>query len=407
MMLQINTPRWALPLLEPDMRYRGAHGGRGSGKSHFFAEMLVERAVESQLFAVCIREVQKSLTQSSKQLIENKIETLGVGHLFEIQRDKITCSNGSLIIFMGLQNHTADSIKSIEGIDVVWIEEAQSISAHSLELLRPTLRKKDAEIWASWNPENPTDAIEFIRGDAMPRTVCVEVNYTDNPWFSETSLPDEMEYDRSRDIDRYNHVWLGQFQRNSKARVFNNWTVDEFEAPESTMFKQGADWGYANDPTVLIRCYIAGNKLYIDYEAHQHQCEIVNLPHLFASIPDSHIYPIIGDSSRPETISHMKNNGYPRTYASAKGKGSVKDGVEWLKSYDIVVHPRCKHTIDELTNYCYIIDKDTNMITSRIKDENNHVIDALRYACEAARKITESKTKHITPQPQRNHWNEK
>ena len=140
--LRIQTPAWAEPLLAP-ARYKGAHGGRGSGKSHFFAELLVEEHVSNQSQrSVCIREVQKSIKMSAKLLIENKIEQLGVGEYFEVQ-DSIIKSRkgGGMMIFQGMQNHTADSIKSLEGFDRAWIEEAQSVSHRSLELIRPTIRK--------------------------------------------------------------------------------------------------------------------------------------------------------------------------------------------------------------------------------------------------------------------------
>jgi len=401
--LRIDTPRWALPLHDTKARYKGAHGGRGSGKSHERAEALIERCIIAPTNAVCLREVQKSLNQSVKKLLEIKIEALGVGHLFEVQRDRIMGVNGSLIQFQGLQQHTADSIKSLEGIDIAWIEEAQSISQRSLDILRPTIRKPDSEIWATWNPNLPTDPIEFLRNDPPTSCVVVEVNYMDNPWLPDILLT-ELEYDRKRDIDKFNHIWLGQYLQNSEARVFKNWRVEEFESPSDTLFKQGADWGFAIDPTVLIRCYTSGKKLYIDYEAHQHHCDIVDIPSLFSTVPDSELYPIVGDSSRPETISHLRQNGYPRIFPSSKGKGSVEDGIEWLKSFDIIVHPRCTYTIDELTNYCYKIDEMTGQVTGKLKDDNNHVIDALRYACEAARKKDKVTQVHVTPIPIRNRW---
>mgnify|MGYP003328318884 FL=1 len=174
---------------------------------------------------------------------------------------------------------------------------------------------------------------------------------------------------------------------NSEARVFNNWTVEEFEAPPEAIHRFGADWGFAKDPTVLIRCHIVGRKLYVDYEAYMVGCEIMNTPSLFLTVPESDKWPIIADSSRPETISHLRQNGYPKIMAAVKGKDSVHEGVEFLKSYDIVVHPRCKHTIQELSLYSWKVDKQTEAILPVLADENNHVIDALRYACEAVRRV--------------------
>jgi phage terminase large subunit len=386
MKLQIQTPAWAEPWFKP-ARYKGAYGGRGSGKSHFVAEYLVELSLMKRTDIVCIREIQKSLNQSVKKLIEAKIESLGVGHFFEIQEAKIKAKNGGQIIFMGMQNHTADSIKSLQGYHVAWIEEAQSLSHRSLELLRPTIREEGSEILFTWNPESPDDPVDkLLRGDnPPPDAIVLQVNYEDNPWFPDV-LRDEMEYDRKRDPGKWAHVWLGQYQQNTEARVFKNWRIDEFEAPPDAVHRYGADWGFAVDPTVLVRCHIIGRTLYIDYEAYRIGCEIMDTPSLFMSVPESERWPIVADSSRPETISHMRRNGFPKIVGAVKGPRSVEDGIEWLKSFDIVVHPRCTHTIDELNAYSYKIDPLTSQVLPILDDRDNHVIDALRYACEGARR---------------------
>jgi phage terminase large subunit len=393
--LQIPTPEWALPLLEPS-RYKGAHGGRGSGKSHFFAELLVEEHVADQSqSSVCVREIQKSLNQSVKRLIENKIKDLGVESYFDIQESVIKSRHGNgIIIFQGMQNHTADSIKSLEGYDRAWVEEAQSMSQKSLDLLRPTIRKPDSELWFSWNPNLPTDPIDaLLRGDDLPpNSTIVEVNYRDNPWFPDV-LKDEMEYDRARDIDKYQHIWMGGYVSNSESRIFRNWRVEEFETPPDAIHRLGGDWGFANDPTVLIRLHIVGRTLYIDYEAYRVGCEIMDTPDLFFTVPESEKWPLVADSSRPETISHMRKNGFPKMMPAVKGTNSIEEGIEWLKTYDIIVHPRCVHTIDELTMYSYKVDPLTDEILPIIEDKNNHVIDALRYACEGIRRATASKPK--------------
>jgi phage terminase large subunit len=388
--LQIQTPRIFKPLLARS-RYKGIYGGRASGKSHFFAELAIERCIESKTLIVCIREIQKSLEQSVKRLLENKIQALGVGHLFEIQHDRIIAPHGGLIIFQGMQNHTADSIKSLEGFDVAWIEEGQTFSQYSLDILRPTiLRKQGAEIWCGWNPRYKTDPVDtFFRQNTPIDSIVVEANYHDNPFLAE-AIVEEAEYDRLRDVDKYNWVWLGKYNDKSDARVFKNWRIKEFELPESTIFRLGADWGYAQDPSVLIRCAIDGKLLYLDYEAYMIGCETDQLPDLFDRVPDARKWFITADSARPETISYMQNHGYPRITPAYKGAGSVEDGLEFLKSYDIVVHPRCIHAIDELNNYSFKVDPLTDKVLPILEDKNNHVIDAIRYACEGARKALEN-----------------
>lgn len=397
--LQIQTPRVFLPLLKP-ARYKGAHGGRGSGKSHFFGEMLIERSIIEKTDAVCVREVQKSLDQSVKKLLEGKIESLNAGAYFEVQDKKILSKKGGLIIFQGMQNHTADSIKSLEGYDVAWVEEAQSLSQRSLDLLRPTIRKPGSELWFSWNPSQDTDPVDaLLRCDnPPPDSVVVQANYRDNPWFPGV-LKAEMEYDQKRDPDKFAHVWLGEYQRNSEARVFRNWTIEEFEAPKGTVFRLGADWGFSVDPSVLVRCYIDGRRLYIDHEAFMVGCEIDQLPDLFARVPESQKWFITADSARPETISYMQRHGYPKINAAIKGAKSLEEGIEFLKSFDIVVHPRCQHVIDELTLYSYDTDPLTGQVLPKLKDKDNHTIDAIRYACEGARRSQRSSDwdKPITP----------
>lgn len=404
--LQIKTPKWAAPLLEP-ARYKGAWGGRGSGKSHFFAEMMIESHIlDQKRRSVCVREIQKSLNQSVKRLLEMKIQDMNAGAYFEVQDAVIKSKKGDgMIIFQGMQNHTADSIKSLEGYDCAWVEEAQSLSQVSLDLLRPTIRKPGSELHFTWNPRQSNDPVDFLlRGPTPPKDATViKVNYTDNPWFPSV-LRDEMEYDKRRDPDKYQHVWMGEYLRNSQSRVFRNWKIEDFEAPADAIHRLGADWGFSVDPTVLVRCHIIGRTLYIDYEAYMIGCEIVNTPELFLQVPEAEKWPIVADSARPETISHMRKNGFPKIMGAVKGPRSLEEGIEFLKNYDIVVHPRCLHTIDELTLYSYKTDPLTGKILPLLEDKKNHVIDALRYACEGVRRTISAKPTDIKPLQTINRW---
>jgi len=401
--LEIRCPEVFEPLLTApkNARYLGAHGGRGSGKSHFFAELAIFRSLVCKTDIVCIRENQKSLAQSCKKLLEIKIDQMQVGEHFEVMDAKIKSKRGGQIIFEGMQNHTAESIKSLEGFSIAWVEEAQSLSQKSLDLLRPTIRLDNSQLWFSWNPNFSTDPIDvLLRQEQKPTgSYVVEANYRDNPWFPSV-LQKEMEYDRQRDPDKYAHVWLGEYQRNSESRVFRNWAVEEFDRPAGTIHRLGADWGFSIDPSVLVRCSIDGNRLYVDYEAYSVGCEIVNLPDLFMSVPEAEKWPITADSARPETISHMRKHGFPKIQSAIKGAKSLEEGVEFLKSFDIIVHPRCIHLIDELTMYSYKTDPLTNQVVPILEDKDNHVIDALRYACEGARRgIVKRSVAHKPYQP--------
>jgi len=391
--LRIKVPEAFLPLEGPH-RYIGAHGGRGSGKSQYFGDRWLRENIAERLDFVCLRETLKSLEFSVKKLLEGKISTYNAGAYFEVQDRRILSTRGGVTIFEGMQNHTADSIKSLEGFDRSWFEEAQAASDKSLTLLRPTIRKPGSQLWFSWNPDQATDPIDvLLRGEVPPPDSAVaEVNYMDNPWLPE-ELRIELEYDKKRDPDKFAHVWLGQYRKNSEARVFKNWRVEEFDIQPEWILRQGADWGFSIDPSVLVQCAIVGRTLYVAHEAYRVGCEVDFLPDLFRTVPDAERWPTTADSARPETISYMQRHGFPKMLAAVKGARSLEEGIEFLRSFDIVVHPRCVHTIQELTAYSYDTDPLTGLILPKLKDKDNHVIDSLRYACEGARRAAAAKQK--------------
>jgi phage terminase large subunit len=210
-MLTIDVPRAFQPLLKP-ARYKGAYGGRGSGKSHFFGEQIILRAFAKPTRIACIREVQNSIKDSVKQLLIDKIQKLGLGTFFDPLETEIRAANGSLIVFKGMQSYNAENIKSLEGFDIAWVEEAQTLSAHSLKLLRPTMRKEGSELWFSWNPRHDTDAVDhFFRARRPSNAVVVEVNWYDNPWLPDV-LRQDKDDDYAADPETAEHVWGGGYQ---------------------------------------------------------------------------------------------------------------------------------------------------------------------------------------------------
>lgn len=411
--LEIKTLRALVPLLAP-ARYKGAHGGRGAGKSHFFAELLIERALtESGFRAVCVREVQLSLKESVKRLIEDKIQALKVGGYFEVQQAQIKTPGGGVFIFQGMQNHTAESIKSLEGYDVCWVEEAQVLSQRSLDLLRPTIRKDNSEIWFSWNPMSAADPVDaLLRGkEPPPSTIVVEVSHMDNPWFPPALRPD-VEYDRAHDMDKHAHVWGGDYLRLTEAQIIKNWRMADFDPPEEgETLRFGADWGYSVDPSVLVRLFVRGRQIFVDHEAYMVGCEVDHLPFLFGGtadedlveknaeafetlpavllgapgVPGARRWSIRADSARPETISYLRKHGFPGIKGAKKGPGSVDEGIQRLQSYEIVVHTRCKRAAAELAAYRFKTDKHTGEILPVPQDKDNHYLDSLRYATEGLR----------------------
>lgn len=271
--LQLNTPAWAIPLLGK-YRYKGARGGRGSGKSHFFAEELVATcAAYPDTSAVCIRETQKSLKDSAKRLIEQKIVALGVSHLFEITQAEIRHKNGDgIIIFTGMQSHNADSIKSLEGFKIAWVEEAQSISERSLRLLRPTIRAAGSQLWFSWNPEDAEDPVELLFKDADddPNMAVVHVNYNQNPYFG-AEMIEEMERDRRiYPLKMWNHIWLGEYLSGDMGEVFKwNWfnpyELTPDREPDMTVMScdTAAKKQEHNDPTCITVWEQYGDNVYL------------------------------------------------------------------------------------------------------------------------------------------------
>lgn len=380
--LTIETPRHLEPMLHPK-RYKGLKGGRGSGKSHFFAEDVVERMIiDPSHCVVCIREIQKSLKFSAKKLVEDKIREFNASHLFDINLTEIRRIGGTgVMIFQGMQDHTADSIKSLEGFNTAWVEEAQSISARSLELLLPTIRAEGSEILFSWNPTNKTDPIEKLFKDEDEHSICLHINYTQNKLLPQT-LKDEAERHLRNSPETFNHVWLGEYKKQSDALVFKGkYRVAELDTTGWDRKYFGMDFGFSQDPNAAVRVWVNERTIYIDREQYGIETEINELHFLINQLDDRIKQSVIRcDSARPETISYLVKNGFPKAEAVKKWSGSVEDGIAFMRSFDIVIHPSCKNVIEEFSKYSYKVDKMSGDITSIIIDAWNHGIDAIRYA---------------------------
>ncbi len=371
------------PIFLSTKRYIVLFGGRGSGKSWTVAIFLLCEGMRKKTRILCTREIQNTIRDSVHKLLADTIDKYGLNYYYRVKVDSIVGINGSEFIFKGLHRNEND-IKSTEGIDYCWVEEAQSVSRKSLNVLTPTIRNEGSQIIFTYNPTNDSDPVH-VDFNLTPRedALKIECNYNDNPFFPDV-LRAEMEYDRAHDPDKYAHVWQGKTLKHSEAQIFyGKWAIEEFETPKDVMFYQGADWGFAADPAAFIRCYIAEDNLYITDEVYGVGIDIDLLPGKFSQIPDAAKWPCAGDSARPDTISYMKHHGFPLMYPVEKGKGSVEDGIAFIRSFKkIIIHPRCKHTIDEFRLYSYFTDPLTGLISKKIVDKHNHLIDALRYALE-------------------------
>jgi phage terminase large subunit len=364
-------------------RYKIYYGGRGGAKSWSFARALVGEAYRRPLRILCTREFQNSIADSVHRLITDQISALDLDAWFTITQTSIKSHCGSEFIFKGLQR-SIQEIKSTEGVDICWVEEAQTISEDSWEILIPTIRKEGSEIWISFNPQQDTDPTfrRFVL-NTPPDSILQKVNWSQNPNFPEV-LNREREYMLRTDPDAYQHVWEGFCRQISDAIVFRGrFVVETFDAPPSdARLYYGLDFGFSQDPMALVRCWMRDNVLYVDHESYGIGVELDDIAEFINRVPGADTWPIRGDSSRPETISHARRRGFDMA-AAKKWNGSVEDGIAVMKGFEkIIIHQRCKHTAEEFRLYSYEVDRQTNDILPKICDKHNHCIDAIRYALD-------------------------
>lgn len=376
---ELQIPEVFEPLFTSPKRKNILYGGRGSAKSHTVARYCILRSLERPMRILCTRELQKSIAESVHQLLSSCIESMGLSSLFNIQRDRIVGVNGSEFIFAGVRQNT-NEIKSMEAITICWVEEAQAMSQQSLDVLIPTIRAPGSILIFTFNPFKDSDPVYVMSQNPDEDTLVITANYADNPFFPE-ELRKEMEHCKKTDYDKYLWVWEGKCLGISKAQIFRDkYEVKEFDAPDNALFFYGGDWGFSNDPTTVLRSFIVGNTLYIDYEAWKVGCDIEDTPALYDEVPGTAIYPIYADNSRPETISYMQSRRY-NVIGAEKWPGCIEDGISYLRSFSkIIIHPRCVHTIEEFGLYQYKVDHQTNEILREPLDKFNHCIDALRYS---------------------------
>ena len=380
--LELQIPHKFEPIVASPRRYNVTHGGRGSAKSQTVARLFIsEGAFERHLY-LCTREMQNSIKDSVHRLLVDIIYELKLQDRFVITKDSIRSCVGSEFIFKGL-HHNINEIKSTEGVDRCWVEEAERVSQESWDILVPTIRKEGSRFYITFNPESEHSATytKFIK-TFPPDSHVIEMNFCDNPWFPKV-LRDEMEYDKRVDFEKYEHVWMGKPRRYAQNLIFKGkFRVEAFDTPEDVEFKFGADWGFSNDPSCLIRMFIRDRKLYIDYEAYQVGVEIEELPRFFEQVPGSREWLILADNARPETISFMAGKGFS-IRGVEKGKGSVDDGIEFLRSFEeIIIHARCPNTYRDFDNYRWRVDRITGQVLPKPEDGSDHSPDACRYALE-------------------------
>lgn len=373
-------------LFAEGVRHKALYGGRGGGKSWSVATYLIAKAVAAPLRIVCARQFQSSIRDSSKELIEKRIRDLGFADEFDITERSIRHANGSVFVFVGLERNP-DSFRSHEGADIVWIEEARTISARSLEILLPTVRAFGAELIWTWNPEQPDDPVDyFFRGPHPPADAAIaKVTYLDNKFFDQTSLPAEMNRLKEGNFERFKHVYLGEYDIRYTSKVFTNVRTGRIDIPPNCRSYVGMDFGFSTDPTALALIYVLleTRQIYIAREVYAHRVSLDQLPELIASIVHDPGDLIRADSSQPQTIDYLQSRGYG-VVPARKGPGSIKSGIAFLQGFEIVIDPSCENARDEFRLYSWPTDKITGVVVPGVNpvDTNNHIVDCVRYACE-------------------------
>jgi phage terminase large subunit len=353
-------------------RYKVIYGGRGAQKSWAVADYLIARACQEKLRILCTREIQNSIKDSVYRLLCDRIAALGLDKYFTIKADSIVSLTGSEFIFKGLRLNIQE-IKSTEGIDICWVEEAGKVSESSWVILIPTIRKENSEIIVTFNPELESDpAYQRFVLHPSPDCISEETSYEDNDCFPEV-LRREMEWCKKTDPDAYEHIWLGKLKGYADALIFKGkFFIEEFDTPEDTRFYYGADFGFSVDAMWMGRVFIKDKCLYIPDEIYGVGIEVDDMPKYWEKVPESKKWPIRADSARPDTISYLKRQGF-NVIGAEKGQGSVEDGISFLRSFEkIIIHPRCQGAKHNFENYRWKQDRITQEILPVPVDKHNH-----------------------------------
>ena len=393
--LEAEMPAFAIKLFSP-AQYKVFYGGRGGGRSWSFARALLIMGAKTKLRILCCREFQKSLEDSVHKLLTDQITLLNLPAWKVNQKTIEHRVTGTTFQFEGLR-YNANRIKSFEGIDICWVEEAEAVTHESWRILIPTIRKAGSEIWISFNPYLESDPTyqRFVI-NKPPNCVVIKTGWEDNPWFPKR-LQSEKDYLYKVDAEEADHVWGGTPWKASAAQIMRDkWDIEPFTPQHEWLGPYfGLDFGFSENPNAMVECYIRrmmkkpkrveNTILYINRESWHLRLDIHKmLPVLKKDLGNSVGRRVVrADAARPETISYLKQHGMPRIIAAKKWNGSIEDGIEYMRQFErIVIHPRCKHMQDEAKAYSFKVDEQTNEVTKRIIDKHNDLWDAVRYALQ-------------------------
>lgn len=389
--ITINIPVEYKRLFDPNWREAAIYGGRYSLKSHTVARCLLIKARMKKIRIACFREFQNSIAESSYQLLLDLIKQYELNDFSATHNSIVNKVNGSDFLFKGLWNNE-QSIKSIEGIDIAWVEEAQTVSNKSLEVLTPTVRKDGSQIIYTYNrllEEDPVHNRLVIQG--RPNTLVINVNYDIAIKYG--MMPDvirkEIEDDKEKRPGLYKHKWLGE-PYNLEAKIYKDWQIIDTIPHEARLERRGLDFGYTNDPTALVDVYKYNNALILDEIAYQKGLSNKQIADLINVQPKKTL--TIADSAEPKSIDEIASYGVSIMPAK-KGSDSINQGIQYVQAQRISVTKRSLNIIKEYRNYLWMTDKDGKMVNEP-SPIFNHAMDAIRYAINSFR-VVEDETDKI------------
>lgn len=375
-------------LFDTDWREAAVYGGRFSLKSHSVARMLLIKARMAKRRIACFRELQNSIADSSHQLLKDLIEQYKLTDYEVTDNAIVNKMNGSDFLFKGL-HHNEQSIKSIEGIDIAWVEEAQTVSESSIEILTPTVRKPGSQIIYTYNrlaDEDPVHTRLVIQG--RPNTIVIYTTYElalKYGYIPEIVI-NEIEDDRIRRPNLYKHKWLGE-PNTLEAKIYRDWQIIDDIPHEARLERYGLDFGYTNDPTAIIAVYKHNGGYILDERAYQKGLTNKQIADLLNA---SQKALVIADSAEPKSIDEIANYGV-FIQPSIKGKGSISKGIQFVQQQRISITKRSTNTIKEYKNYLWMSDKNGKVI-NEASPVWNHGMDAIRYAINSFNPVEDEPT---------------
>jgi len=366
----------------PYYKYIFLRGGRGGGKTRGAVSYIIALMRSKPIRGLVGREFLNSIKASSWQTFKDEIERQNLTSEFIVTDREIRHINGNFLIFTGLR-HNVESIKSKEGLNLFFCDEARTLSQYSIDVVIPTiLRNKEPRLIFVYNPEEAGDPVHVMANAGMPESITIDMSIEDNPWASK-DMYDERARAYREDPEKAEWIWGGQCIQRTNAQVFGGrYRIEDFELDENLPLYVGIDFGFAQDPTHIVCAHVVDKTIYIPREAYGVGIEIDHIPDTLKKIGISSSQDIRCDSARPETISYLQRHGYPKAKAASKWPGSKQDGISVLRTYDIIIHPRCRNIAEQARLYRYKTDPITGDIKSEPEDKNDHGFDALRYALD-------------------------